>query len=406
MSRDATQRTPPDGRVRPPTAAPGHEPVEPGPYASDLTIAERLFQRGCDFDFFQAVRLLEALYPDRRPVGHGGPPDAEALQFRAQQSLDFPPSAVCQVEPGEQGGPAATVEVAFMGLTGTSGVLPRHYTELLLETERDRKDPEKGALREWLDLFHHRFVSLFYRAWEKYRFWLRYTRREPAGRELDTFTTALYSLIGMANPACRSRLRVSRSRPRNALEPERVLAQIEDLSLLYYGGLLSQRPRCAVNLRLLLQDYFQVPVDVRQFQGQWLVIEPPNQTRLQPLDGCNQLGETAFVGDRVWDVGGKLCVRLGPLSYRQFLAFLPSLAAVPERTACFLLCHLVRFFVGPSLDFDLQLTLAAEEVPEMQLSDNEAQAAKLGWNTWLRDQPFQRVADDAVIGSHEIRWLE
>jgi predicted component of type VI protein secretion system len=48
---------------------------------------------------------------------------------------------------------------------------------------------------------------------------------------------------------------------------ERVLASVVDLSLLYYSGLPVQRPRNAVSLEALLQDYFQHPVRVWQFQG-------------------------------------------------------------------------------------------------------------------------------------------
>src|SRR5207244_6114260 len=118
--------------------------------------------------------------------------------------------------------------VPFMGLTGPNGVLPRHYTELLMRA-RDAKGPERHVVRDWFDLFNHRLISLFYRAWTKYRFWTAYERGEYAQPEPDLFTLSLYSLIGLGSQSLRNRLRVAvRSDPVRP-EPERVLARVDDL---------------------------------------------------------------------------------------------------------------------------------------------------------------------------------
>src|SRR5262249_36542598 len=154
--------------------------------------------------------------------------------------------------------------VAFLGLTGPSGVLPRHYTELLLRMEREANGSEKRALRAWLDLFNHRLISLFYRAWEKYRFYVAYERGEHAGREPDAFTQVLFSLAGLGVPKLRGRLRVVTPEGPG----ERTVARIDDLALLHYSGYLAQRPRCATSLEALLGDYFGLAVRVEQFRGQ------------------------------------------------------------------------------------------------------------------------------------------
>jgi type VI secretion system protein ImpH len=95
-------------------------------------------------------------------VGRDARPGEEVVRFLAHNSLTFPPSSIHDLSRSEEGGPAAMV-VAFMGLTGPSGVLPRHYSELVLEQERRR---ERGLAR-FFDLFNHRMISLFYRAWQK-----------------------------------------------------------------------------------------------------------------------------------------------------------------------------------------------------------------------------------------------
>jgi type VI secretion system protein ImpH len=296
---------------------------------------------------------------------------------------------------------------AFMGLTGPSGVLPRHYTELIYKIERDIRTPEKHALRDWFDLFNHRLVSLFYLAWEKYRFYVPFERGEYDGPEPDPFTNSLYSLIGLGSRPLRGRLSVI---ARDGVDEygdrqDRVLARIEDLVLLHFSGTLGHRPRCAAALEAMLQDYFQVPTRIDQFQGQWLQLEPPSRTSLDGDRGNNQLGVTAVAGDRVWDRQSKFRVRLGSMSYAQFTDFLPDRDPVRERKTFFLLVHLVRLYAEPTLDFDVQLVLKAEEVPECQLTGDGSLGARLGWNTWLLTRPATADAEDVILEGDEVLVL-
>ena len=304
-------------------------PVTGSPAAprGERSVADRLFEEGYAFDFFQAVRVLERLVPQRRSVGRTGPPHAEAVRFCARLSLSFPPSSVYEVQPASSVYPVPLMTVAFMGLTGPSGVLPHHYTELLLRQERQAKGPEKSALRAWLDLFNHRLISLFYRAWEKYRFYVPYERGEHAGPEPDPFTRCLFSLVGLGVPALRNRLQVVVPASADGRRPTRILARVDDLALLHYSGFFAHRPRCAVVLEALLSDYFGLDVKVRQFQGQWLLLDAANRTHLG--GPCAQLGIDTIAGARVWDVQGKICIRLGPLRYDQFDAFLPDPSPTP-----------------------------------------------------------------------------
>src|SRR5262249_49710271 len=156
-------------------------------------------------------------------------------------------------EPPSAERPWALVVQTFLGLTGPSGVLPRHYTQMLLDLGRDVKGTERRSLGDWLALFDHRIVSLFYRAWEKYRFWIPYERGEAFQREPDRFTTTVFSLIGLGMSRLRGRLRVA-EHTGDEEQPERALAKIDDLALLYYAGLFAQRPHNAQNLEAVLND--------------------------------------------------------------------------------------------------------------------------------------------------------
>jgi type VI secretion system protein ImpH len=339
---------------------------------TDPSLTDILFAEGFRFDFFQAVRLLERVYSQRQAVGRGVDPALEIVRFAAHLSLSFPPSAIHSLVRPSDAVDRPVMTVAFMGLTGPAGVLPRHYTELLLERER-AKD---RTLRDFLDLFNHRAISLFYRAWEKYRAPIIYEHAVSKGEDDDSFTLSLFDLIGMGVPGLRGRLAV------------------DDEALPFYAGLLGQRPHSASALAGVLQDYFEVAVAVVQFVGTWLTLEDEDRSRLGPGDTNNVLGVSAVLGRRVWDQQAKFRLRLGPLNLVRFCDFLPSGRGFRP------LAQLTRFFVGQEIEFDVQLTLKASEVPPCRLGARDERAPRLGWSTWLKTREFVRDAEDAVLGLH------
>lgn len=245
--------------------------------------------------------------------------------------------------------------VTFMGLAGALGVLPAHYTQLLSDPSLRR---QTSALKDFLDIFNHRFISLFYRAWEKYRFPIAYERGEA-----DRFSQNLFCLIGMGTPGLQRRLGIT------------------DEILLYYAGLLSQRPRAAVALEGLLEDYFGVPVEVEQFTGQWFLMNVDALTSLGADGQSNQLGVNAALWEQVWDPQARFRVKFGPLSYEQFQDFMPTSDAYRHAV------ELTRFFVGEEFSFEIQPVLKAEDVPWCALGVNPS--ARLGWGMWLKTEPFQ-----------------
>ncbi|HEX8558031.1 MAG TPA: type VI secretion system baseplate subunit TssG [Pyrinomonadaceae bacterium] len=338
---------------------------------------EILFEEPYRFEFFQAVRLLERLFPEREPVGRsGGAPAAEVVRFRTRASLEFPASQIHALDEGRApadddaeaaGGGARDEErpqmfVNFMGLTGPSGTLPAHYTELLAERAR-YKDT---AYWEFLDIFNHRLISLFYRAWEKYRFHIAYER--GAGERLTEY---LFDLVGLGTPGLRGR------------------SGVPDEGLLFYGGLIAQRPRSAAAVSAVLGDHFGVPVRVEQFAGHWLALDDASLTRLGEAN--SELGVDAVVGSRVWDSQSKFRLSFGPLGLREFLRFLPDGAALGAAA------KVTRLLVGLEFDFDVELRLRAAEVPECRLASGGAGGPMLGWTSWLKTRDFAEGQDPRVV---------
>lgn len=326
------------------------------------------------FDFFQAMRLLGhvARRQGMPPPGDDVPPDQELARFRVVPGLSFPTSALAPVKDRAASDQPNVVELAvtFLGLTGPNGVLPYHYTRLLLERVR-AKDT---STRDFFDLFQRRLVTLFHRAWEKYRlpFTFERTRLDAGIHEPDPATQVLHCLSGFGTEHLRGRL------------------QVADGAFVYYAGHFAHYPRSALALEGMLAEYFDIPVQVLQLQGQWLYLEPEDCSRMPTLgdpEGRNCLvGVSLMAGSRIWDIQSRFRLRLGPLSYEQFRRLLPGgdmLLPVGQ---------FARTYVGAELDFDVQLVLRREEVPTCQLGDE----AMLGWNTWVRADEMPRDAEDTI----------
>lgn len=328
---------------------------------ADRPLDRFLFDEAPQFDFFQAVRLLERIYPGRTAVGRGGPPSQEAVRFKARTSLEFPASQIYDVSRENPEGSPPQMVINFIGLTGPSAVLPTPYTELLLERVR-YKDT---ALRDFLDLFNHRMASLFYRAWERSRFPVAYERGGD-----NPFTQYLLDLVGMGTRGLRDRL------------------GIRDEGLLFYAGLISQRPHSATAIELVLGDYFGVPACLQQFAGQWLDVDEDSLTRVGNAN--SELGVNVIVGTRFFDRQSRFRVRLGPLDFDRFRAFLPTGSAFEPVT------KLVRWLAGMEFDFDIQLVLKAIEVPSCQLTTQGPEIPLLGWTTWLKTRPL-RIDDPQLV---------
>ena len=344
-------------------------------------LIDRLFEEPHAFEFFQAVQILERAaqrasdVAGRGRVGEDESPRQEAVRFRAYQALLFPPAAVSGSEPptqSEAGRPARppALSVAFMGLTGPSGVLPQHYTELLIRSLRDKS----FSLRDFFDLFNHRLISLFHRAWEKYRLPATFERSAP---KEDPVTSCLMAIVGLDTPHLRNRLAV------------------DDDAIVHYAGHYAHWPRSAVALEALLSDFFGRTVRVEQFRGRWTWLAPDELTampsRRHPEGAFAQLGVTAVVGERVWDVQGSFRIRIGPLGYAQFVSFMPGSKDLEQ------LVDLTRLYVGPTLGFDVQLTLAKEEVPYLELASEGDYVPRLGWNTWAKHREYRHDVSDAVF---------
>ncbi|MFB9934705.1 type VI secretion system baseplate subunit TssG [Photobacterium aphoticum] len=233
-------------------------------------------------DFYRAVYSLQRAMLDKHDeceVGTDTLPANERIRFKAAQNLGFPGAAIEGVKEveGIHGQPRLDISVNFMGLTGPSGVLPRHYTELVMQRGRIKDT----AMREFFDLFNHRLIALRYRAWEKYQYPLqheRYLRGRPSNID-----TVLQSLTGARQPLD-----------------------------VYLGGLFANPVRNTQSLRQALECLSGCKVKVEEFVGRWISLAPEQQSylgsRLQPEGQHAQLGVSCMLGERAWDITSALSI--------------------------------------------------------------------------------------------------
>src|SRR5215831_2602875 len=119
---------------------------------SEQALVDLLKHEPFRVQFFEAVRLLRRLLPDRKPVGHFVPPGTEAVRFVANPSFAFPASEIQSLEWPDDPGAQPKMMVNFIGLASPNGVLPEPYTELII----DRAQKKNNGFRDFLDIFNHR----------------------------------------------------------------------------------------------------------------------------------------------------------------------------------------------------------------------------------------------------------
>jgi type VI secretion system protein ImpH len=356
------------------------------------SVAAALAREPQRFPFLEAMRVLEAAErkvardPRReakRPLGGDADPAEEMARLASALSLGFPASEVAAFRP-EGEGEKARLTLAFLGLVGPGGIMPRHYSELVLHALRAKND----ALPAFLDMFVHRALSLHLRAATKYRL-ARLVEAAPPGT-MDDATAALTAIVGFGTEGLGNRLAV----------PDHVAV--------HYGGLFAARPRSAARLEAMVADFLGRPVEVVQMVGAWLALPPGERTRLpgpgMPKGMHARLGAEAALGVRAWDTQGRFILRLGPMPYDAFAALMPGGVAMTR------LVDLVRSFIGPTLGFAINPVLAGDAVPAPRLGDAGPEAPRLGWNTWLPRSPRdgeapRRLAPEAVFAAEAILMM-
>lgn len=324
-------------------------------------LIEDLLNNPYEFEFHQAIKIFEASAPHLPPLGDANELDQQPIIIKSRSLLSYPSSDIFSITQSLDTYTPPEMYVNFFGIAGSEGPLPMPYTEKLIS----RTAQKDYVMRDFLDIFNHRLLSILHKIKKKYNIALNATapKDTPHARILS-------HLLGLSKPALKNRFAVPDDR--------------------FYGlsSFIWQQHRSAEGLRLFVEKFFQVPAVIDQFKGGWAPIDPNETTRLGRKGvGQNQvLGSTATLGTRFWDQQNTLEIKLGPLSYETFTNLLKS----SERYKLF--TEVARFYLQLTHQYNINLILRKEDVPALRLGHGQ-----LAWSSWLKTQPFMDDDHQVVL---------
>jgi type VI secretion system protein ImpH len=331
--------------------------AELGRETDTVTFLSALADAPHRYDFYQTLRRLECLYGEKPRWGAALRPADEPVRLGQDADLAFAPAPLAAFE--RPAGAPPRLQVRLFGLLGPNGPLPLHLTEYARDRVRHAGD---ATFSRFLDMLHHRFLAMFYRAWAQAQ--PHVNRDRPAQ---DRFAVYLGALAGIAPPAFRER------------------DTVPDLAKLFHAGTLVRQVRNAEGLGGILEHYFRVPVQIGEFTGHWMPLGDGELTRLGA--GTTALGHSTVLGRQVWDRQHKFRIRLGPLTLAEYERFLPGGPLLQK------LVDWVRMYLCFELDWDVQLRLQPREVPRLTLGGGR----RLGWTTWLGTRSAPTDAADLCL---------
>ncbi len=324
----------------------------------DLSHFDRLTREPEKHHVFQALRVIEATFEDAPRLGESRRPREDMVRLGQEAEMAFAPSTIAAFKLGVGGRPARLTN-RFFGLFGPNGPLPLHMTQYARDRFRNHRD---STLVAFANMLTHRMMSLLYRAW---------ATGQPApsfDRADDPMARKVAALAGYHGRALRDR------------------DAMPDLAKLHFAGHLAQAARNPEGLVSILSAFFCVPVKLQQFVGCWLELEPDDRWQLGHRAA---LGRSTSIGQRVWTRAAKFRLRIGPLSLVDYERLLPG--GDSQRR----LQSIVRNYVGDSLDWDVNLVLAGDEIPRTSLGGG----TRLGHTSWIRTRPD---ADDTRPNAEDL----
>lgn len=323
---------------------------------SDLRRLQEISDDPFGYHVFHALRLVDAAFPDKPRLGESVRPADDAIRITQEVEMAFPPSAIRSLEMPEDDRPGILTNRVF-GLFGPQGPMPTFFTEYIRDRVRNHRD---RAAADFLSMFIHRMTTLLYRAWAS---------AEPAvcfDRVEDGFSDKVDAIAGYRGMSLAN------------------ADLMPDLTKRHFAAHLAHRTRNVEGLQSILAAFFEAPVEIEDFVGSWLRIEPSDRWVLG--DG-GKLGETTLVGEQSWSRSAKFRIRIGPVGLESYRRMFPGEKSLERLQA------IIRNYCGDTMDWELNLVLRAEEVPKAGLGDT----AILGFSCWPGERDGDADAADLYI---------
>jgi type VI secretion system protein ImpH len=146
---------------------------------------------------------------------------------------------------------------------------------------------------------------------------------------------------------------------------------ISDFAKLQYTGLLAARVKTASRLRSFLSSLLKSRVEIEEFVGAWLELDPSERTRLGEAN--SSLGVDCVAGASMYSVSDKFRIRVYVCDIKRFKQFLPGSPLARE------IADAVFLNVGEEYDWDMELAIPAGEITPVRLGES----VQLGWTSWM-----------------------
>jgi type VI secretion system protein ImpH len=310
-----------------------------------------------EHDFLLVMRRLEQAFSHLPRLGRSAARREEYVRLGQNPSFAFPASTIDGATLDSDG--TLALFVCFLGLTGSQGPLPLTLTQEAYDYAREGDD----ALARFLDLFNNRFLQLFFRAWADARPIAQHDRPQD-----DRFEDYVAAPIGLAGASYRG------------------LDSVPDMAKSGFTGLMAPAAKSASRLRAVISALFGLRVEIEEFVGMRLTLEPADYTRLGVAN--MQLSADAMLGASVYSVQDKFSLRLYTETLAHYERFLPT-GDLAEPLA-----DIVHFYAGMALEYDVELALPAREAPGIRLGES----GRLGWTSWLAPEWSDR--EDWLTDAH------
>lgn len=327
---------------------------------------EELSDKVATAEFVAAVRLLECAEPEKPGIGYASRLRDEPVRLSQHVSLAFLGNELADIE-HSSGAHPYRLYCNFMGLLGSNGPMPIHYTEHAMQRAAHHNDP---TFREFIDMFNHRMLSLFYRA---------IAEADPA-INLDRGDRSRYSDYVSAIGGNLSATREQRD-------------SLPDGARFNFAGWLGARTRSPSGMQSLISSYFGLSCEIFEFIGDWLPIPPEERLRLGSGQSNSELGVSTYAGSRVWSISHKFRIRIGPMSWEQYRVFRPGGERNQE------LRDLVKSYHGDELDWDLELVLGQGEARRMSLDGTQ----QLGFSWLLSSSRLEGKSLSAIKSRQQLK---
>ncbi|HFE49019.1 MAG TPA: type VI secretion system baseplate subunit TssG [Chromatiaceae bacterium] len=329
--------------------------------ATNLVAFEReLREEPWSFGFYSSLRKIECLHPEQPRIADSLHLNEDPVLFGQSPSMVFAPASIASYAAGERG-PKPRLDVYLFGLFGPNGPMPLHLTEYAWERDRHHDDT---ALRRFCDVFHHRMLALFYRAWADAEPSVSFDRPDS-----DRFHSFVGALAGYGMESLTER------------------DEMPDATKLHFAGRLAAQTKNAEGLVEIIRSYFRVPAEVEEFSGEWLTLPEEYRCRLGESPATGTLGVNVTIGASVYECQHKFTLLFGPLTLETYEKMLPGRDSLARLVA------VIKNYIGDELAWDLNLLLHHDQVPETRLGEYGA----LGWTTWLGSYRDETPADDLVL---------